>query len=159
MSQAHCVFRRQPCGVGSRMDLAQCLLARSVALGWCVPYVVNLYSLRTSAVTCHWRGRVWNAGVGSEGTRPALLPAGPVPERPNVKHAPNRKPPAFQWLGPPPCSPFFVRGPIWRGVSLASVSGGTRKSNGWENRQSFQAATLEYVCCGRKLGGPWGQSQ
>jgi len=44
MSQAHCVFRRQPCGVGGRVDLSQSPLARSVALGWRVPYVVNLYS-------------------------------------------------------------------------------------------------------------------
>ena len=27
----------------------------------------------------------WIAGIGSKGTRPALLPAGPVPERWNVK--------------------------------------------------------------------------
>jgi len=38
------VFRRQPCGVGGRVDLSQSPLARSVALGWRVPYVVNLYS-------------------------------------------------------------------------------------------------------------------
>ena len=31
-----------------------------------------------------WRGG-WIAGNGSEGTRPAPLPAGPVPERLNVK--------------------------------------------------------------------------
>jgi hypothetical protein len=53
----------------------------------------SIYFWRTSAVTCHWRRRVWNARMDSEGTRPALLPAGPVPERWNVKQAFHRNRP------------------------------------------------------------------
>lgn len=39
---------------------------------------------RPSSGIAGWRGG-WIALIGSEGTRPALLPAGPVPERWNVK--------------------------------------------------------------------------
>ena len=39
---------------------------------------------RPSSGIAGWRGG-WIARIGSEGTRPALLPAGPVPERLNVK--------------------------------------------------------------------------
>ena len=41
-------------------------------------------SERPSPGIAGWRGG-WIARNGSEGTRPALLPAGPVPERWNVK--------------------------------------------------------------------------
>ena len=37
--------------------------------------------------------RVWTTRMDSEGTRPAMLLAGPVPERSNVKHAPYRNRP------------------------------------------------------------------
>jgi len=39
---------------------------------------------RPSSGIAGWRCG-WIAGIGSEGARPALLPAGPVPERLNVK--------------------------------------------------------------------------
>ena len=39
---------------------------------------------RPSSGIAGWRGG-WIAGIWSEGTRPAHLPAGPVPERWNVK--------------------------------------------------------------------------
>ena len=38
------------------------------------------FSERPSSGIAGWRGG-WIAGIGSEGTRPALLFAGPVPER------------------------------------------------------------------------------
>ena len=44
------------------------------------------FSERPSSGIAGWRG-AWSARIGSEGTRPALLPAGPVPERWNVKLA------------------------------------------------------------------------
>jgi len=39
---------------------------------------------RSSSGIAGWRGW-WIERIGSEGTRPALLPAGPVPERWKVK--------------------------------------------------------------------------
>jgi len=42
--------------------------------------------LSTSIVRCRWLALYgWIARIGSEATRTALLPAGPVPERSNVK--------------------------------------------------------------------------
>jgi len=43
----------------------------------------HIFTERPSSGIARWRGG-WIAGIGSEGTRPALLPAGPVPERWNV---------------------------------------------------------------------------
>jgi len=45
-----------------------------------------IFSERPSSGIAGWRGG-WIAMGGSEGARPALLPAGPVPERWNVKSA------------------------------------------------------------------------
>ena len=45
---------------------------------------IHFVSERPSSGIAGWRGG-WIAHIGSEGTRPALLPAGPVPERWNVK--------------------------------------------------------------------------
>ena len=42
-----------------------------------------IFCERPSSGIAGWRGG-WIAGIGSEGTRPAVLPAGPVPERWNV---------------------------------------------------------------------------
>jgi len=53
---------------------------------------------RPSSGIAGWRGG-WNADIGSEGTRPALLSAGPVPERLNVKLVFIETPhgPAINW--------------------------------------------------------------
>ena len=47
-------------------------------------YSFHIVAERPSSGIAGWRGG-WIARIGSEGTRPALLPAGPVPERWNVK--------------------------------------------------------------------------
>ena len=47
------------------------------------PTSIVFFSQRPSSGIAGWRG-VWTAGIGSEGARPALLFAGPVPERWNV---------------------------------------------------------------------------
>ena len=124
---------------------------------------------RPSSGIAGWRGG-WIAGIGSEGTRPALLPAGPVPERWNVglvfietTHGPA--------IG---CTGLFayihsLSDGAWNDAcaraALCKVdgwfiflkylfSGGRWQAQGWENRKSFHAAPPEYYCCGRKLGGP-----
>ena len=53
---------------------------------------------RPSSGIAGWRGR-WIARIGSEGTRPALLPAGPVLERWNVEAVFIETPhgPAINW--------------------------------------------------------------
>ena len=62
------------------------------------PYI---FSERPSSGIAGWRGG-WIAEIGSEGTRPALLPAGPVPERWNVKLVFIETPdgPAINWTSP-----------------------------------------------------------
>ena len=47
---------------------------------WLVVLGSHTVTERPSSGIAGWRGG-WTAGNGSEGTRPALLPAGPVPER------------------------------------------------------------------------------
>ncbi|MEI7990106.1 MAG: hypothetical protein WCI88_13800 [Chloroflexota bacterium] len=32
-------------------------------------------------------------------------------------------------------------------------SGAPWQARGWQNRKSFQTASLEYICCGKKHGG------
>jgi hypothetical protein len=56
---------------------------------------------RPSSGIAGWRG-AWIERIGSEGTRPALLPAGPVPERWNVKVVFIETPdgPAINWTRP-----------------------------------------------------------
>ena len=56
------------------------------------------------------------------------------------------KVPKAWWLGRSLRSPFFHRGPMTSGTSLASVSasGGTWKSRCWESLASFQSEALEY---------------
>ena len=48
--------------------------------------VISLPYQRPPSAIAGWRGE-WIAPNGSEGTRPALLPAGPVPERWNTGFA------------------------------------------------------------------------
>ena len=58
-------------------------------------------AISTSLVRYRWLG-LWIEEIGSEGTRPALLPAGPVPERWNVKLVFIETPdgPAINWTSP-----------------------------------------------------------
>ena len=60
-----------------------------------------LFAERPSSGIAGWRG-VWIERIGSEGTWPALLPAGPVPERWNVKSVLMETPdgPAISWTSP-----------------------------------------------------------
>ena len=58
---------------------------------------------------------MWIERIGSEGTRPALLPAGPVPERWNVKSV-FIETADGESLGGLSCSHDFLRGPICRGI-------------------------------------------
>ena len=62
-------------------------------LGW-----FHIFSERLSSGIAGWRGG-WVERIGSEGARPALLPAGPVPERWNVKLVFIETPhgPAINW--------------------------------------------------------------
>jgi len=55
---------------------------------------------RPSSGIAGWRGG-WIEGNGSEGTRPALLPAGPVPERLITVAVARKSPrPAISWTSP-----------------------------------------------------------
>jgi len=127
--------------------------SESASRVWIIDYISGE---RPPSGIAGWHGG-WIAGIGSEGTRDALLPASPVPERQvTVASARKTERPAISCTA---LFAIFVRGSIWCGVSLASLSGGARQSNSWENWKSFQSATLEYVCCGRKLGGPVSRSQ
>ena len=68
-------------GIASRHDLWR----RAWLSKWAV--AGGIFFWRTSAMTCHWRRRACPRRRDSEGTRPAPLLAGPVPERSNVKTA------------------------------------------------------------------------
>jgi len=100
---------------------------------------------RPSSGIAGWRGG-WIARIGSEGTWPALLPAGPVPERWNVKTV-FIETPNGQRLAGRACSHNFSRGPMARGMTLALVLISAR---------SRQAAAFgqnaEIVTCQRRPG-------
>ena len=65
---------------------------------WIIDYI---FCERPSSGIAGWRCG-WIAQTGSEGTRPAPLPAGPVPERWHVKSAFIETPdgPAISWTSP-----------------------------------------------------------
>ena len=102
------------------MDLSQCPLARSVALGWRAPYVVNLYSsanVRRQVSLAGGEGGSQSSGVKALG----ML----FCKHPLCLNAKSRNPPLEsrngQRLAERPCSPFSFRGPPSCGIASALV--------------------------------------